>query len=120
MGWRNLLILEDDSISGCSSDAPPNSPVTADQVRDVRLSPAQSGQPAKVVISARFARGLNIPAHRAKCAELERSDRPVNVAASFRVVSRELVLVWDGQTLTPDAPTKATLKEFGVESEPPN
>jgi hypothetical protein len=45
---------------------------------------------------------------------LEKTKKPVNLGATLKSETRDLVLVWDGKNFVPDANARSTMKRFGL------
>jgi len=118
-GWNNLLTVDDDSISSCWGRHSSNSRVTADKITNYVVQPATAQSPPKVVARVRFARGPANPAYRTRCARLDKAKKVIDLGATLKSETRDLVLVWDGKGFIADARTQATMKQFGLEMEEP-
>jgi hypothetical protein len=118
-GWNNLLTVDDDSIPGCWNRRSSKSRVTADKITNYVVQPGTAQSPPRVVVRVRFARGPASATYRAQCARLDKSKEVIDLGATLKSETRDLVLVWDGKGFIADAHTKATMKQFGLEMEEP-
>ena len=118
-GWNNLLTVDDNSISGCLERPSHGGPITADKITSFVTQPGTAQSPPKLVVTVRFARGPITAAFRTQCAKLAKTKTPVDLGATIKSETRDLVLVWDGKNFVPDANSRSTMKRFGLAIEEP-